>query len=102
MPKVLTTDSWKSLPYAELRKDVMRLWGMSDWSASVIGLSHFGLPDVWPGADGSLKRALVLVQARFDENLDPDRAAPFRSYLARSLWAALDCGYLATELQRKL
>lgn len=87
-------ERWANLSYDELRKDVLKLWGLSDWSASMIGLSHFGLPDIWPSADGSIQRAIIRINERLGVDLDPSKGAPYRSYLARTLWAALDGGHL--------
>lgn len=86
-------ERWAEMDYPSLRKDVTSLWGLSDWSASIIALAHFGLPDVWPAADGSIQKACRLIQA-VHGSFDPVTASPFRSYLARSLWAGLDSGYL--------
>ncbi|MFL6759461.1 DNA-3-methyladenine glycosylase family protein [Sphingomonas sp.] len=87
---------WRSLPFAELRREVSSLWGLSDWSASVLAIFHFGHPDVFPLTDGSLVRAIDRVQSLLlaGEPLEHDRAAPYRSYLAVTLWHALDNGHL--------
>lgn len=92
-------ESWRGLPFNELRREVSQVWGLSDWSASVLGIFHFGQPDVFPMSDGSLVRAIRLIEQqvpKIGERLDHDAAAPFRSYLALTLWTALDNGHLAT------
>lgn len=93
-------DSWRSLPFHELRAEVASVWGLSDWSAAMLGIFHFGLPDILPISDGSVKRALGLVEERYyraGNQPDYSLAAPFRSYLALTLWAALDGGLLSTK-----
>lgn len=82
--------AWSALEYDELTKEVSSLWGLSEWSASILALSHFGMSDVWPSKDGSIQRAVVQVRANLDSDFDPDLGAPYRSYLARCLWIALD------------
>lgn len=89
--------AWASLDYPALKKDVSSLWGLSEWSASILALSHFAMPDVWPSADGSIKRAVSMIELASGVPFDPDLGAPFRSYLARSLWASLDSGLLHSQ-----
>jgi DNA-3-methyladenine glycosylase II len=89
---------WRELPFEELRREVSQIWGLSDWSASILGIFHFGKPDLFPLSDGSLVRAIRLVEhqvAEIGDRLRHEAAAPFRSYLALTLWAALDHGHLA-------
>lgn len=82
--------AWEHHTYDELRKDVTQLWGLSSWSASILALSHFGMLDVWPSEDGSIQRAVKKIHASFQPDFVPDQGAPFRSYLAKMLWSALD------------
>lgn len=90
-------ESWRSLPFDELRRDVSRVWGLSDWSASVLAIFHFGHADVFPLSDGSLVRAIRLVERQLlpaGERLSHSAASPYRSYLALTLWTGLDDGHL--------
>ena len=90
-------EAWRALPFEDLRGEVSLVWGLSDWSASVLAIFHFGQPDVFPMSDGSLIRAIRLVERRVPhvgDRLKHEAAAPFRSYLALTLWAALDKGHL--------
>lgn len=89
-------ETWRTLPFDELRGEVSQVWGLSDWSASVLGIFHFAQPDVFPMSDGSLARAIRLVEQqvpKIGDRLRHEAAAPFRSYLALTLWAALDNGH---------
>lgn len=86
-------ENWRKLPFEELATEVSGIWGLSNWSASVLGIFHFGHPDVFPLSDGSLVRAIRLVEQETGP-LEFDAAAPYRSYLALTLWAALDNGHL--------
>ena len=81
-----------------LCESVCGFWGMSEWTASILAIFHFGHEDVYPNGDGSLRRAEKLVSMmRFDDDyrIRSDLAAPYRSYLALYLWKALDEGYLS-------
>jgi DNA-3-methyladenine glycosylase II len=71
---------------------------MGNWTASIISLFYIGHEDVFPSADGSLRRAMAILdrtkRGKRKKPFDPDRAAPYRSYLALYLWHALDSGLL--------
>jgi DNA-3-methyladenine glycosylase II len=89
--------SWKSQPADQVTVTIKSFWGMSDWTASIITLFYLGHEDVFPHGDGSLQRALRLIEGATRNRqikLDPELARPYRSYLALYLWKALDSGVL--------
>jgi DNA-3-methyladenine glycosylase II len=95
-------DHWYGLPPDELMAAIRRFRGLGDWTASIIGLFYVGHEDVFPAADGSIQRAIMLIEERLrprgqrrKRRFDPDLATPYRSYLAMYLWRALDGGLLA-------
>ena len=91
-------DHWYDLPADDLMAAVRELRGLGNWTASIIALFYVGHEDIFPEADGSLKRAITLIEARAGGRrrraFDPGLAAPYRSYLAMYLWRALDDGML--------
>lgn len=92
-------EGWRELHWEDLRRQVGAVWGLSDWSAGVLAIFDFGLPDVFPLGDGSLVRAMRLVERLHlvgGELFPHERGSPFGSYLALTLWAALDNGHLDT------
>ncbi|WP_171900271.1 DNA-3-methyladenine glycosylase family protein [Blastomonas sp. RAC04] len=92
-------ETWRSLSYTQLHASVRSIWGLGDWSAAMLGIFQFGHPDVFPLSDGSLLRALRLVEMKFYDNgaFQPCAAAPYRSYLALTLWNALDARLLSND-----
>lgn len=86
-------EKWPELPYEDLRSEVCKHWGLSDWTAEMLAIFHFGHGDVFPSADGTIKRAASLVRKHLDPSFDPERARPYRTTLARVLWESVDCGY---------
>lgn len=91
-------EGWRQLEWPDLRNEVLSVWGLSDWSAGVLAIFDFALPDVFPLGDGSLVRAMRLVERlhmKQGEVFPHGRASPYGSYLAITLWAALDNGHLA-------
>ena len=94
-------DHWYALPPDELIEQIRQHRGMGAWTASIIALFYVGHEDIFPAADGSIQRAIAIIQAHTDKRkprpFDPDKAAPYRSYLAMYLWRALDTGVLKTS-----
>ncbi|OFE12754.1 hypothetical protein PHACT_06060 [Pseudohongiella acticola] len=89
-------EAWRRLDYQELRLAVSEHWGLSQWSADMLAIFYFAMPDVFPESDGSIIRARKILEERFlPAKLEPDRSRPFRSYLARYMWALLDEGVLS-------
>lgn len=88
-------EEWRSLPYLRLAAEVRKIWGLSDWSAAMLAIFHFQESDLFPLSDGSLQRAMTLFASNFGEELQVELASPFRTYLAITLWAALDSGLLS-------
>lgn len=86
-------EGWKALNHEELVSAVDSEWGMSKWSASILAIFHFGMPDVYPIGDGTLIKA----EKKLEEigiDIDPNKARPYRSYLALYLWAIIDEGLI--------
>lgn len=93
-------EHWRTLEPDALIQEIRSNKGMGDWTAAIIALFYVGHEDVFPWGDGSLQRAIAALQRagagrsrRY--KFDPDRARPYRSYLALYLWQALDSGVLA-------
>ncbi|MGX1927163.1 DNA-3-methyladenine glycosylase family protein [Vibrio sp. NH-7] len=82
-------EQWSSLDFEQLRREAKDIWGVSDWSLSILAIFHFGHSDVFPEKDGTLKRALFKFQEQ-KINIDVDDAKPYRSYLALYLWKFID------------
>lgn len=89
--------AWPKLPYDALVLEVGRIWGLGEWSAAMLGIAYYGHEDIFPMSDGSLVRAIRLLATahpKSAEKFDPSLASPYKTYLARYLWSALDSGVL--------
>lgn len=90
-------ESWRELGWHNLRQEVSSVWGLSDWSAGMLAIFDFALPDVFPLGDGSLVRAMRLIEQLHmseGELFPHELGSPYGSYLAMTLWAALDNSHL--------
>lgn len=82
-------NNWKNLEFNELSKEVNSIWGLSDWTASMLAIFHFANEDVFPYKDGTIKRALEKLEQE-GIVLNIDLARPYSSYLALYLWRFID------------
>ncbi|CDT47961.1 DNA-3-methyladenine glycosylase family protein [Vibrio coralliirubri] len=82
-------NNWPSLSFDELKRESKDIWGVSDWSLSILALFHFGHEDVFPENDGTLKRAISRLE-ELGVGVEPDLSVPYRSYLALYLWKLID------------
>lgn len=80
---------WQQLDTQALLKEVTSIKGVGPWSASILAMFHFAHEDLFPIQDSSLRKAISLLKDR-DILVIPERAAPYRSYLACYLWQFLD------------
>lgn len=92
-----SVEAWRHLPYSALLAEVTAIWGLGEWSASMMAIFHFCHEDVFPESDATLQRALILLHPDYPEKRDAvfnaDFASPYRSYLALYLWAAIDTNF---------
>lgn len=88
-------EAWRTLDYPELCEAVSGHWGLSQWTADMLAIFYFAMPDVFPATDGTIIRARKVLEECFLLGpLEPELARPFRTYLARYMWALLDGGFL--------
>jgi len=91
-------ENWRNLDSARLFAEVNKHWGLSHWTASMLAIFYFGFEDVYPVNDGSIKRITSLLEQK-GITFEPDKAAPYRSYLALYLWEMLDQKFELTPLR---
>ncbi|MDI9330927.1 MAG: hypothetical protein QM527_06400 [Alphaproteobacteria bacterium] len=97
--EVSLLNHWYELPVDDLMAEICSNKGMGEWTAGIIAMFYVGHQDVFPAGDGSLRRAVELLNARangecVNHRLDSGLARPYRSYLALYLWQGLDSGLL--------
>ena len=80
---------WPLLDCDDLLREVQQIKGVGPWSASILAMFHFAHEDLFPIQDSSLRKAIALLKER-DVIIIPERATPYRSYLACYLWQLLD------------
>ena len=82
-------ENWRNLSEADLYTQVRQHWGLSNWSAAMLGIFYFGLEDIFPFEDGSIKRAIKILES-INIPINPQLVAPYRSYLALYMWKFID------------
>jgi DNA-3-methyladenine glycosylase II len=86
-------EEWRTYDQDRLFGVVCEHWGLSEWSASMLGIFYFGIEDIFPASDGSIVRALGKMREsglQVSSEFDARAASPYRSYVALYLWKALD------------
>lgn len=82
-------DEWHKLPADELLKVITAHKGIGQWTASILAMFHYAREDIFPLGDSSLRKAIMLMGEQ-GVYIIPERAAPYRTYLASYLWQLLD------------
>ncbi|EKE79075.1 DNA-3-methyladenine glycosylase family protein [Idiomarina xiamenensis] len=82
-------DNWQQLDCETLLKTITSHKGLGLWTASIVAMFHFAHEDLFPLGDSSLRKAVSLL-GEHGVILVPERAAPYRTYLASYLWQLLD------------
>lgn len=95
-------EHWRTLDSQALTREIVRHPGLGPWTAAIIQLFYLGREDVFPQGDRGLQRALVALEQagvlqRPHYHFDPERASPYRSYLALYLWQAGERGLLTSS-----
>ena len=85
-------ESWRTLSYDELKTVVTAQKGLSTWSTDILAIFYFGLKDIFPEGDGTLKRAIKILNDDYyhQSEFDPDKAKPYRTFLSLYLWRMID------------
>lgn len=78
------------LPQAERAAILCRIRGVGPWTADMIGIFHYGDPDIWPGGDVAAVGCLRRLTGRDDTHTVAAAFAPHRSRLARYAWRIKD------------
>lgn len=87
----LDVKTLKQMSTAERTARLKSLWGVGQWIADMTNMFYFGDPDVWPDGDAAVRSTLVsLTSKRRKTALTAARFAPYRSYLAMTLWRFKD------------
>lgn len=82
-------EAWSAMTTPDLLHDVTQLKGIGLWTASILAMFHFAHEDIFPIQDSSLRKAMGKLKEQ-GVYIVPERATPYRSYLACYLWDLLD------------
>ncbi len=93
--RTLDDNKIKEMTYDDLVKVITNIWGLGNWTADMVAIFYVGLDDVWSENDVALKRGVNLLT---NHAIEPHTFAryykPYRSYLAKHIWTALDSSLL--------
>lgn len=92
-------EHWRTCPVEQIRGEMNMLWGMGEWTLDMLLLRYFGHENIWPKHDASLNRVIEKLKRYCEHHgipwkLDPNKAEPYRSYLALMFWSLEDSDQL--------
>jgi DNA-3-methyladenine glycosylase II len=79
-----------ALPHVERSAILCRIKGVGPWTADMIGIFHYGDPDIWPLGDVAAVGCLRRLTGLTDTAAVAAAFAPYRSHLARYAWRIKD------------
>ena len=89
-------DNLKPLDDAELLASLVELKGVGSWTASLFMMSYYQRMDIFPYGDASLRKAVSIIYGdkyvRNEEEFSKITLqwSPFRTFVARLFWKAID------------
>ncbi|MEL6157752.1 MAG: DNA-3-methyladenine glycosylase 2 family protein [Cyanobacteria bacterium J06623_5] len=91
---LLNAEALESLNHVARSQQLLKIWGVGQWTADMMGIFYFGDADIWPEGDVTARKTLIrLTSKRRKTTLTSARFAPYRSYLALHLWRYVDSGF---------
>lgn len=82
--------AWPKLSLSEYRCEVKKIWGFGDWAADMIAIFYLGRMDVWPEADGGIKKVSKVVFGTHDSKHIVKYIHGCESVAALYLWELLN------------
>ena len=75
----------------ERAASLTQIWGVGQWTADMANIFWFAEQDIWPDGDVTARKTLERLTSRRRKTVrSAQRFAPYRSYLALSLWHIAD------------
>jgi len=90
----INEDTLSKMNESELSLFIQSLWGFGPWSAEIIAMFFYGMPDIWAKKDLILNRYIKLIAKLENESYENiiQVYSPFKTYLALHIWKANNSG----------
>tara|TARA_B100000676_G_scaffold176076_1_gene172786 strand:- start:16 stop:636 length:621 start_codon:yes stop_codon:yes gene_type:complete len=90
----INEDALSKMNESELSLFIQSLWGFGPWSAEIIAMFFYGMPDIWAKKDLILNRYIKLIAKLENESYENiiQVYSPFKTYLALHIWKANNSG----------
>lgn len=90
----INEDALSKMNESELSLFIQSLWGFGPWSAEIIAMFFYGMPDIWAKKDLILNRYIKLIAKLENESYENiiQAYSPFKTYLALHIWKANNSG----------
>lgn len=87
-------NNWFKADTNEVIKQITSVKGIGIWSATIIAMFYLGKEDLFPYNDGTLVKITGRIEKKFNISFDPEKASPYKSYLAMYMWQFEDNGLI--------
>ena len=90
----INEDVLSKMNESELSLFIQSLWGFGPWSAEIIAMFFYGMPDIWAKKDLILDRYIKIIAKLENESYENiiQVYSPFKTYLALHIWKANNSG----------
>tara|TARA_B100000963_G_scaffold265741_1_gene233968 strand:- start:808 stop:1428 length:621 start_codon:yes stop_codon:yes gene_type:complete len=90
----INEDALSKMNESELSLFIQSLWGFGPWSAEIIAMFFYGMPDIWAKKDLILNRYIKIIAKLENESCENiiQVYSPFKTYLALHIWKANNSG----------
>lgn len=80
---------------SELELALIEIKGIGKWTAKILMMSHYGRIDIFPESDGTLIKAIGLMNYNVKDIISiSEKWKPYRSIASRIIWNSYDLGLL--------
>ncbi len=86
----LSSETLSALDRSERERQLSRLIGIGPWTCDMASIFFYCCPDIWPEGDVAVQRTFRRLVGRRKPEPAARRFAPYRSYLALSMWRVVD------------
>ena len=88
-------DELENYSDSTLELELTKLKGIGNWTAKIFMMSHYGRLDIFPETDGTLVKAISLMNYNDDSLISiSEKWKPYRTIASRIIWNSYDLGLI--------
>ena len=80
----------EKLNYPELITEITKIWGVGKWTADMLAIFYFQMPDILPTTDVTISKGLAKLGIGYKDSEQLDVYSPWRTFISLHLWYGED------------